>query len=86
MVQVPLAVIAALGVCAAPQPAGAGARFLARALFPAFDPAAGRERRGHLRLHLSGDGGLLNQLLALMRHQGKAWTMSADWALPVLDA
>lgn len=82
-VQVPLAIIAALAFALLlHQPVRARGFWRAIYFMPSILPqAAYAVIFGYI---FQGDGGLLNRLLALGGIEGKAWTMSPDWALPVL--
>lgn len=83
VVQVPLAILAALAFALLlHQPVRARGFWRAIFFMPSILPqAAYAVIFGYI---FQGDGGLLNRLLALGGIEGKAWTMSPDWALPVL--
>ncbi|MCB1104346.1 MAG: sugar ABC transporter permease [Opitutaceae bacterium] len=83
VVQVPLAILAALAFALLlHQPVRARGFWRAIYFMPSILPqAAYAVIFGYI---FQGDGGLLNRLLALGGIEGKAWTMSPDWALPVL--
>lgn len=85
VVQVPLSIIAALAFALLlNQPVRARGFWRAIYFLPSILPqAAYAVIFGYI---FQGDGGLLNRLLALVGIEGQPWTMSSDWALPVLIA
>jgi multiple sugar transport system permease protein len=85
LVQVPLSIIAALAFALLlNQPVRARGFWRAIYFLPSILPqAAYAVIFGYI---FQGDGGLLNRLLALVGIEGQPWTMSSDWALPVLIA
>lgn len=85
LVQVPLSIIAALAFALLlNQPVRARGFWRAIYFLPSILPqAAYAVIFGYI---FQGDGGLLNRLLALVGIEGRPWTMSSDWALPVLIA
>lgn len=83
VVQVPLTVASALGVALLLNQPVAG-RGMWRAIYflPSILPQAASV--AVFVYIFQADGGMLNQLLALVGIEGPAWTTSAVWALPVL--
>lgn len=83
IVQVPLAIIAALAFALLlHQPVRAKGFWRSVYFLPSILPQATYAVIfGYI---FQGDGGLLNRLLALGGIEGQPWTTSPDWALPVL--